>query len=956
MSFRGLLALLFLLLALVVCALLLSNRLLFGALTTLVASTSDYQLELTDPKLDWLPFHFESRLVLVTPDAEGAAPLFALQNFEMSASLQDWLLGTNSGHLHISNLSLFIDETAPGGRPDASTLLRPLSLFPTRVEIDTMHLIDRRQDVWIFPLIDLTARRIEDGGINVSATAGTPERPLSLETILTPETAAGRVVGVDIAAAVLGVDNTNALTLLGTVDAVEDNLHYRMQLNGAYAQVGDFLRALDEEAVFLEGRLEVAGELIGNLDELQLSVEHLLVDNAPAYGFSADGAVTQVGAESPRLNLNLHGTMSGTDSLPGVPERYRSLLVDSELTVHASGTLADPIVDTVSVSAETSSGLAFSATAAGLSANPADVETVLEDSPLLLLLRGSNSEAITPLLEDPLPPFGAWTITGRLSGTSERYRLDDVRGSVALDSTAYVQMEGRIDTIRPDVEANTAALEGIVLNAALASDQAVSTTSIGIDSPLAVEALSMRLEGVIADAAALAGVMLNAELQTLTLTQAGEDEINDTDKGWPQLPINLRGKSRISRALDRWQVSQLELSGNLDDGSELAASGALSLSGSTVGGDLNLDLASSPGDALNWPGPFQLEANRITAQVRLRETYATILGTLETPHEPLQWVLSADVEDGTPTHLSLDVYTTSLDVGDLSYQFHAEDVQSPDVQEDAEESAAFTLPPLHVTLRADDIHGTSTALDSLVVSIEGENDQYLLRQLDMDYATGLLRLRGLLDLSSEEPQASLAGEGFRVPLAALARDLDIQESFSGELSLRGGVAARGENIHSLLTSMNGRLALAISDAEVSGPAYDLLMSNLLAWVAVGASETTTRFNCAMAQFDVVDGVARTDSIYIESPRMLATGKARIDLVEDQVEARIEPRSRTRTIQFPSDVKITGPLSQPKVSVSALQATGDAAAQALLLLPSLTLKLFGIGADNEISPPCQAQLP
>jgi hypothetical protein len=90
---------------------------------------------------------------------------------------------------------------------------------------------------------------------------------------------------------------------------------------------------------------------------------------------------------------------------------------------------------------------------------------------------------------------------------------------------------------------------------------------------------------------------------------------------------------------------------------------------------------------------------------------------------------------------------------------------------------------------------------------------------------------------------------------------------------------------------------------------------------------------------------------METSRMRAEGRARIDLPGDRLDVRIEPRSKNRLVQFPSAVRLRGPLAAPRVEVSGLQATADLSAQALLLLPSLPLKLLGLGADGSVPEPC-----
>ncbi len=259
--------------------------------------------------------------------------------------------------------------------------------------------------------------------------------------------------------------------------------------------------------------------------------------------------------------------------------------------------------------------------------------------------------------------------------------------------------------------------------------------------------------------------------------------------------------------------------------------------------------------------------------------------------------------------------------------------------------------PLHLTFRGDTLTGPLSRLENFSLELDVDRGHLLLRQLDTRYAGGELTLRGLLDLNTEPAAISLAGQGFRVPLGALTRDLGLQQDVQGALSLRGGLSTRGARPDDWRAQLKGRVATALTGVTVSGAAYDLLMSNILAWVVKGASEKTTTFDCTMAQFDIDQGIARSDSIYIETSRMLATGKATVDLPQNSLDLRIEPRSKTRAFQFPSAVRVRGALDDPKVSVSELQATADLSAQALLLLPSLTLKLFGIGVDDGDYRPC-----
>ena len=90
--------------------------------------------------------------------------------------------------------------------------------------------------------------------------------------------------------------------------------------------------------------------------------------------------------------------------------------------------------------------------------------------------------------------------------------------------------------------------------------------------------------------------------------------------------------------------------------------------------------------------------------------------------------------------------------------------------------------------------------------------------------------------------------------------------------------------------------------------------------------------------------------------MLATGTAEFDLVKRRMDLRITPMSKSRLLQVPSEVRIKGKMNNPKADISPVSAVADATSAALMLIPSLTLKLFGVDtSSNKNHRPCQAKL-
>ena len=215
-----------------------------------------------------------------------------------------------------------------------------------------------------------------------------------------------------------------------------------------------------------------------------------------------------------------------------------------------------------------------------------------------------------------------------------------------------------------------------------------------------------------------------------------------------------------------------------------------------------------------------------------------------------------------------------------------------------------------------------------------------------------MEIRGIVDLNPNPIAVSLAGLGFSVPLDSLRRDLAVETNVRGTLTFRGGVTARGTQREDLIRSIDGSLALALEDAVIQGAAYDLLATNTLEWIYSGAAlEDSTEIDCTMASFTIVDGIATTSDLYLDTKHMIASGEGQLDFVKRYMDISITPRSKSRTFNIPSSVRMRGKMSAPKTILSPVAATANASTEAIMLVPNLVMKMFGVkkGAQKRTDP-------
>jgi len=239
------------------------------------------------------------------------------------------------------------------------------------------------------------------------------------------------------------------------------------------------------------------------------------------------------------------------------------------------------------------------------------------------------------------------------------------------------------------------------------------------------------------------------------------------------------------------------------------------------------------------------------------------------------------------------------------------------------------------------ITGDNVDIDRLDIHFQGENQRYMLRKFTAHYDNTVAEVRGIIDLNPVSPVFSLGAEILAVDMNELITDLGIDSDIRGTLTLRSGITAKGDTSEALLGSMNGSLALALEHAVIEGAAYDVLATDFLGWLYSGAAlESSTHIDCARGTFRLSNGRASSDKLFMETRRMIATGKGHLDLVENTMDITITPKSKTRIGQIPSSITIKGDFKDPKVSVSAIAASANLYSELLLIVPNFFMKIFG----------------
>ncbi len=965
-------------------AVFLSDRALFAVAGFVVETFTSYRLELEAPVLDRRAGSLRAAGVRFFQQGHDGPPLLAVQALELGR-LPALLRRRDVRETTVSAASVqaYVDSTDSTADPDPADWLRQTRWLPKTLDVGVLHVITRSDDVRIVPLRNSLGHWDEAGTFTLTSTATLPRKTLQLACTLeepAPDS-------LDLAATITTPAAESEVNLRGSLAARGGDLTYRFALEGDYRRVETLLAILDDEAYGFAGRLRLRGELTGDLGSADLAVSELSLDNRPDYDFSATGKLRWRGGEPVTTDLAARGTMADLGPFAALLGTDLSALGAVDAALELDGTLRRPRVRHFEFTSRSESGLALTIQPTG-EALFLD-EQLPTDIALRLRASGPTAAALDPWVQVPPVETGPWVVTGTVRRRGETLAVDGLELTVDSVLGGRLRARGAVDHIATAgderarftgldlaVEASGLSLAALAASAeaslpvSLDGDLSLTATLEGEEDALAARAIdatleaaggSTRVKGSVARLMALEGVDLEFTTRKLDVAALGDDV----------LPASLRrllaggrvsGRYFLRHGTDDWRLENLDLALEGAERVDLALTGTVQqLAGAPRAQlearyrikrpDNDTGIGLPPGDGT---AVLDLAASRQLVGLH------ALLGETD-----LTSIVEINRDETGITGLRAEVDTPRLHLPDLArmqaqQQLAAEESDQAGMEKKAKGARAFARVPAYpIDLRLDigDITGSNTRLRNFVVRLRGADRRFTLGRFDVEYAGGAVHLRGVADFSGEEAAFSVAGEALGVPVTALAADLGYGGEIEGSLSLRGGLTSQAASRAALVGNVDGSLAGAVADGYIEGAAFDLLMTDLVSWLLLGGLlQDNTNFECGMAHFLIEDGVARSEDIYLATRHMIARGKATLDFPHNQLDVRIDPRARSRTVQIPSSVRIRGPMNDPAIIPSPIAATFDASAKLLFLVPELGMKLFGINpGQGDTGNPCAAVL-
>lgn len=256
-------------------------------------------------------------------------------------------------------------------------------------------------------------------------------------------------------------------------------------------------------------------------------------------------------------------------------------------------------------------------------------------------------------------------------------------------------------------------------------------------------------------------------------------------------------------------------------------------------------------------------------------------------------------------------------------------------------------------------HGSSLPISDLSTHIILKNADLRLQPLKFGLAGGTISSNIHLEGDKKPMQGRADIQARRLKLKELMPDVELMQKTLGEMNGDADIRGVGNSVAALLGTSNGNLKLLMNDGLVSRNLMEILglnVGNFIVGQLFGDDEV--RVNCAAANLDLVNGVARPQIFAFDTENALINVTGTASMASEQLDLTIDPESKgIRIVTLRSPLYVRGSFKNPQAGVKAgpLIARGAvAAALATLVTPAAALLALISPSEGEQNQ-CQAIL-
>ena len=231
-----------------------------------------------------------------------------------------------------------------------------------------------------------------------------------------------------------------------------------------------------------------------------------------------------------------------------------------------------------------------------------------------------------------------------------------------------------------------------------------------------------------------------------------------------------------------------------------------------------------------------------------------------------------------------------------------------------------------LTYRADGVKANDLDIRRVNLGALLEGGILDLDPVSFDFNRGALNGTARINATRDTPYSAVDFRLSGYPLESIIPAVGGVAPITGRALGRARLEGQGSSIHRFAAASKGSISLVVPQGEMRAAFAELLGVNASAGLLklLSGDQSRSSIRCAVADFEVTNGVARAKTFIVDTDVVLAQGSGTINLGTEIVDLKIDGESKKpRLLRLWTPIRVRGPLSAPGVSAD----TGQLVAQA-----------------------------
>jgi len=250
-----------------------------------------------------------------------------------------------------------------------------------------------------------------------------------------------------------------------------------------------------------------------------------------------------------------------------------------------------------------------------------------------------------------------------------------------------------------------------------------------------------------------------------------------------------------------------------------------------------------------------------------------------------------------------------------------------------------------LTYRAETVKANDLDIRQVNLGAELENGILNLDPVSFNFNRGELNGTARINAQKDVPYSAIDFRLAGYPLESIIPAAEGSVPLSGRALGRARLEGPGASIHDFAAGSKGSVSLVVPQGQMRAAFAELLGINASAGLRklLSGDESTTEIRCAVADFNVSGGIARAQTLTVDTGVVLAKGTGTVNLGAETFALRIDGETKKpRLLRVWAPITVAGGFTSPRIGIdvgSAIAQGGVAAALGAVISPIGALLAF-----------------